>query len=39
MTTGFFVLFGLLVLLVGHFIAADLSDFEFACRPESQNYD
>ncbi|VEI69230.1 Uncharacterised protein [Serratia fonticola] len=37
--TGFSILFGLLVLLVGHFIAADLSDSEFARRPETQNYD
>ncbi|RDL15931.1 hypothetical protein DFO62_12226 [Serratia fonticola] len=37
--TGFSVLFSLLVLLVGHFIAADLSDYEFALRPETKNYD
>jgi hypothetical protein len=37
--TGLSALFGLLAFLVGHFIAADLSDSEFARRPESQNYD
>lgn len=37
--TGFFILFGLLALLAGHFIAADMSDFEFYRRPENQNYD
>lgn len=37
--TGFSILFGLLVFLVGHFIAADLSDSEFALRPETKNYD
>lgn len=37
--TGLFILFGLLVLLVGNFIAADLSDSEFERRPETQNYD
>lgn len=37
--TGFFILFGLLALLVGHFISADLSDSEFMRRPENQSYD
>ncbi|EMD1302577.1 TPA: hypothetical protein KUN82_003707 [Serratia marcescens] len=37
--TEFSILFGLLALLAGHFIAADLSDSEFARRPENQNYD
>jgi len=37
--TGFFILFGLLLLALGHFIAADLSDLEFARRPENKNYD
>lgn len=37
--TGFFILSGLLALLAGHFIAADLSDSEFARRPENKNYD
>lgn len=37
--TGFFILSGLLALLTGLFIAADLSDSEFARRPENQNYD
>lgn len=35
----FSILFGLLLLASGHFIAADLSDSEFARRPENQNYD
>jgi hypothetical protein len=37
--TGYLTLLGLLALLVGHFIAADLSDLEFMRRPENQNYD
>lgn len=37
--TEFSILFGLLALLAGHFIAADLSDSEFARRPENKNYD
>jgi hypothetical protein len=37
--TGYLTLFGLLALLVGHFIAVDLSDSEFMRRPENQNYD
>lgn len=37
--TGFFILFGLLLLASGHFIAADLSDSEFMRRPENKNYD
>lgn len=37
--TGFFILFGLLAMLAGHFIAVDLSDIEFSRRPENQNYD
>jgi hypothetical protein len=35
----FSILFGLLLLVSGHFIAADLSDSEFMRRPENQNYD
>lgn len=35
----FSILFGLLFLASGHFIASDLSDSEFARRPENQNYD
>lgn len=35
----FSILFGLLFLASGHFIAADLSDSEFMRRPENQNYD
>ena len=37
--TEFSIFFGLLALLAGHFIAADLIDSEFARRPENQNYD
>jgi hypothetical protein len=35
----FSILFGLLLLASGYFIAADFSDSEFARRPENQNYD
>lgn len=37
--TGYLTLLGLLALLVGHFIAVDLSDSEFMRRPENKNYD
>ncbi len=37
--TEFSFFFGLLALLAGHFIVADLNDSEFSLRPENQNYD
>lgn len=37
--TGFIIVFGLLLIAVGFFWAADLSDVEYSRRPEVQPYD
>lgn len=37
--TGFIIVFSLLLFAVGFFGAADLSDAEYARRPEVQPYD
>lgn len=37
--TGFIIVFGLLLIAVGFFWAADLSDAEYSRRPEVQPYD
>jgi preprotein translocase subunit SecE len=37
--TSFFIVLSLLLIAVGFFWAADLSDAEYARRPEVQKYD